>query len=233
MSDPCWYQHHREKSGLIPPDLHLLDAELDLFNGVPVDVVADLYLLPLHQLRPDNCKGTTRKTQMFTPLAFEVVLVEAGSGLICIRSECRLRLGWEEHACARYCKRFIRGRNASCFLLGRKPVSKALKKRNSNFPPVRRGLSVSLSEASTPSWPLKLQLPEKEKEEQNNSSNGKIYAEPNRWATESNSAHSSEKTWLSAFTVMWIQPLHWSQASWSRIHGIKVYTLAFLLKASF
>lgn len=130
MSDLCSYQQHREKSDFIPPDLHLLDAELDLYNGVPVDVVADLHLLPLHQLRPDNCKGTTRKTQMFTPLAFKVVLVEAGSGLICIRLERLLRLGLKENARARYCKRFIRGRNACCFLLGRKPVSKSLKKRN-------------------------------------------------------------------------------------------------------
>lgn len=159
MSDPCWYQQHREKSGFIPPDLHLLDAELDLFNGVPVDVVADLHLLPLHQLRPDNCKGTTRKTQMFTPLAVEVVLVEAGYGLICIRSGRLLRLGLEERAHARYCKRFIRGRNASCFLLGRKPVSKSLKKEELEFSsrtprplcqPVRGFHAVLTSEVTAP-----------------------------------------------------------------------------------
>lgn len=83
-SDPWWNQHCGEPRGFTPTDLHLLDAELDLFDGVPVDVVADLHLLPIHQLGPDNCKDTTRKTQMFTPLTFEAVLVKAGSGLICV-----------------------------------------------------------------------------------------------------------------------------------------------------
>lgn len=56
-SDP-W--NHREDSVFLPTDLHLLDAELDLFDGVSIDVVADVHLLPLHQLRPDNCKHTTK-----------------------------------------------------------------------------------------------------------------------------------------------------------------------------
>lgn len=44
--------------GFWPTDLCLLDSELDLLDGVSVDVVADVHLLPLHQLRPDNCKDT-------------------------------------------------------------------------------------------------------------------------------------------------------------------------------
>lgn len=75
-SGPCW--SHREDSSFSPTDLHLLDAELDLLDGVSVDVVADVHLLPLHQLRPDNCKDTAAKRHL------SWVLVKTGSGLICI-----------------------------------------------------------------------------------------------------------------------------------------------------
>lgn len=48
----------RKREASRPTDLQLLDAELDLLDGVSVDVVAHVHLLPLHQLRPDNCGDT-------------------------------------------------------------------------------------------------------------------------------------------------------------------------------
>lgn len=153
-SDPCW--NHGEESLFLPTDLHLLDAELDLLDGVTVDVVADVHLLPLHQLGPDNCKDTMTKTPLRSIWGkANPPSSVSGRSAACVW-HAGLGCGLDARStpvpgAASVSSAATRGRNASGFQRGRKPVSKSLKKRNLNFPPVRRGLPASLSEAAAPS----------------------------------------------------------------------------------
>lgn len=66
-SDPRLGQR-QDREASRPTNLQLLDAELDLLDGVSVDVVAHVNLLPLQQLRPDNCRDTQPPRSAFKGL---------------------------------------------------------------------------------------------------------------------------------------------------------------------
>lgn len=48
---------------IYPTYLDLVDVILDLFDGVAIDVVANVNLLASNHLRPDNCKEEEKKKQ--------------------------------------------------------------------------------------------------------------------------------------------------------------------------
>ena len=54
-----------ENNLLFPAYLDLFDVVLDVFNGVSVDVIADVNLMLADQLRPDNCKQTTSQPPLY------------------------------------------------------------------------------------------------------------------------------------------------------------------------
>lgn len=107
-SDPRWSQR-RDREASRTTDLQLLDAELDLLDGISVDVVAHVHLLPLQQLRPNNCRDTQTPRSAFKGLLLgpHLYLIAAPAQRLFWHSGLGCGFGREERACARCCERLL------------------------------------------------------------------------------------------------------------------------------